>query len=343
MLLIIGGQLLCYVHEVTPVHNSGNVKYTTCQLQTSEHALVKAICFSPEKNRPLKSAMENKSPIKMTKYEYNKKFCNVVIKGNTTITIHAEALPFKVKESLDSGVLTIDSLKTTATQQLVTVKATVINISGVKSIKLQDKTLRKSTATLADPTGSISAVFWEEWSNCVEANKTYVFKNLRMKNDYYTKEMYANTAKEGFQLEVAPDFEEDLADAEPTLMEITTKEMLVSIIGVKSISSYYACSACGKKGETTGKVLQCQSCKMKQKVMPESKQWFIKLFVQNTTTKEKLFLTVFNRELKNICEANGKILDPHVTEDQITDILLEANDVNITYSITENKVLQVNI
>ena len=83
--LIVGGEILCYVHNVTPVHNSGKVKYTTCQLQTSENALVKAISFSPDKNVPLKSAMQNKIPIKLTKYEYNKKFSNVVIKNITAL------------------------------------------------------------------------------------------------------------------------------------------------------------------------------------------------------------------------------------------------------------------
>ena len=80
---------------------------------------------------------------------------------------------------------------------------------------------------------------------------------------------------------------------------------------------------------------------MKYSGLGELEQYLCSL--SNELNTNKLFLMVFNQELKNICEANGKILDPHVTEDQITDILLEANDVNITYSITDNKVLQVNI
>lgn len=64
---ILGEELLCYVHTVTPVQQSGKVKYTTCQLQTSENAMMKAICFSPEKTGPLKSAKASKSPIKIKK------------------------------------------------------------------------------------------------------------------------------------------------------------------------------------------------------------------------------------------------------------------------------------
>jgi hypothetical protein len=79
-LMLLEGEILCYVHKVTPVMSAGKVKYTTCQLQTSSNALVKAICFSPPKHGPLRSAMEKKSPVKIQHYDYNEKFCNVVIK-----------------------------------------------------------------------------------------------------------------------------------------------------------------------------------------------------------------------------------------------------------------------
>ena len=249
---IVGEEILCYVHNVTPVHNSGKVKYTTCQLQTSESALVKAICFSPNKNTPLKSAMLNKSPIKIAKFEYNKKFNNVVIKNNSSVTVHSHALPFKMKEALGSQVFTIDSLQTTAAQQLVTIKATVTHISGRQAIKLEDKTLTKSSAILVDPTGSINGIFWEEWADKLELNKTYVFKNLRVKIDNYTKELYVNTAKDGFEIEESAAFEEELAKVEPTVLEMTTKEAVISIIGIKNVSNYYACTACGKRAQATG-------------------------------------------------------------------------------------------
>ena len=114
------------------------------------------------KNTPLKSAMQNRSPIKLTKFEYNKKFSNVVIKNNSSVTIQPDALPFKMNEALGNQVFTIDSLQSTAPQQLVTIKATVSQISGTKTIKLENKTLPKSSAILVDPTGSISGFFWEE-------------------------------------------------------------------------------------------------------------------------------------------------------------------------------------
>ena len=49
-----------------------------------------------------------------------------------------------------------------------------------------------------------------------------------------------NIAKEGFKIQETTSFTENLAEIEPTLMEMTTKDTTISIIGVKTTSSYHA-------------------------------------------------------------------------------------------------------
>ena len=65
--------------------------------------------------------------------------------------------------------------------------------------------------------------------------------------------MYVNTAKDGFKLEEAPDYMEQLADVQPTLLDLATKDVTIMVIGVKTLSCYFVCSACGKRAETNGK------------------------------------------------------------------------------------------
>lgn len=89
----IGEELSCYVHGLTATKNTGSSKYVTCQLQT-ENQMIKAICFSPDKIAPLRNAMNDKSPVKIKKFEYNDKFKNIVIKNNTTVSLSQEPLPF---------------------------------------------------------------------------------------------------------------------------------------------------------------------------------------------------------------------------------------------------------
>lgn len=57
----------------------------------------------------------------------------------------------------------------------------------------------------------IRVVFWEEWINCVENDETYIFNNLRVKEDNYTNEKYVNTAREGFEIEASTPFTQTLA------------------------------------------------------------------------------------------------------------------------------------
>ena len=61
-------------------------------------------------------------------------------------------------------------------------------------------TLNKVSATLVDPTGSITGVFWEEWVDCIQVDHTYTFTNMRVKKDNYTNELFVKTAKEDFKV-----------------------------------------------------------------------------------------------------------------------------------------------
>ena len=125
--------------------------------------------------------MNDKLPVKIKKFEYNDKFKKIVIKNNTTVSLSQEPLPFKPHDSLETHMVTIEPLKMTSPQQLVNLKATVNGLSGSKTIKVDRGNITKSTATLVDPTGSTRTVFWEEWADAVQNDKTYLFTNLRVK------------------------------------------------------------------------------------------------------------------------------------------------------------------
>lgn len=337
----IGEELSCYVHGLTATKNTGSSKYVTCQLQT-ENQMIKATCFSPDKIAPLRNAMNDKSPVKIKKFEYNDKFKNIVIKNNTTVSLSQEPLPFKPLDSLETHMVTIESLKMTSPQQLVNLKATVKGLSGSKTVKVERGNLTKSTATLVDPTGSTRAVFWEEWVDSVQNDKTYLFTNLRVKKDNYCGEIFVNTAKEGFKIQETTNFTENLAEIEPTLMEMTTEDTTISIIGVKTTSSYHACSACGKTTEQSGKLLKCNSCKLRQRVTPESKHWFVRVFAQDTNTNTNFYLNIFHQQLVTLFETKNKQLHAVLTEEDLGDILTEIDDLKITYNLADGKLLHVN-
>ena len=51
-----------------------------------------------------------------------------------------------------------------------------------------------------------------------------------MKKDNYSGQIYLNTAKEGFNLDETTAFEEQLAEMEPTVMDMTTKDASTFIL-----------------------------------------------------------------------------------------------------------------
>ena len=122
--------------------------------------------------------------------------------------------------------------------------------------------LTKSSATLVDPTGPPERYFGKNGLTVFNKTRlTYLQILERVKRDNYSGEIYVNTAKEGFKIEETDNFAEELAEIQPTVTDMTTKDTTISIIGVKNISSYYACSACGRNTEQSGKLLKCNSYK----------------------------------------------------------------------------------
>ena len=336
---------MCYVHNVTGVQKPGNVRYTTCQLQTAKDITVKAICFSPQKVPPLKTAMENKSPVKIRKFEFNEKFQNVVIRNSTAVSEHQNSLPFGCADYLSNKVVPIKVVKSMVPGQLVTVKAKVMNLSGEKFVRtVQYGPLRKTIATLIDPTGSISVTFWEDFADSVENGKTYLFTNLKTKKDG-CGELCVNNPKEGFKVEEVEDFSEDLPDALPSLLDVASKDITISIMGVKSVGSYDTCVSCGGKVEKCGALVKClsNSCKLSQRVNPKNRKWYARLFVQDVATKEKLYLSAFHNELAHICEAKHKEISEITSEDELTSVLLTSEDLHISYGINDSKLLHINI
>ena len=116
--------------------------------------------------------------------------------------------------------------------QLVKLKGTVTKMSGVKHVKMKMGTLKQVMAILVDPTGSIQAVFWEEFIDEIEDGTTYVFTSMRVREDSYTHEKFVNTAKSGCKIEISVPFTEALPDVTLSVSDIATKDVTISAVGI---------------------------------------------------------------------------------------------------------------
>ena len=88
----------------------------------------------------------------------------------------------------------ISSLQKVAAEQVVSIKAEVVQISGSKFIHTQRYgSLKKQEVIIRDNTSCTKVVLWEEYVDCLEINKTYLLCNLRVKGN--KSEKYLNNAK----------------------------------------------------------------------------------------------------------------------------------------------------
>ena len=83
--------------------------FATCQLQMSESATIKAICFSPSKGHALRDAAKSKSPVKIKRFDYNTQYDNIVINNSTQVQVSDEQPTFKPFKSSES--MPIETLK----------------------------------------------------------------------------------------------------------------------------------------------------------------------------------------------------------------------------------------
>jgi len=59
-------------------------------------------------------------------------------------------------------------------------------------------------------------------------------------------------------------------------------------------------------------------------------------------TNNKFYLSVFHQQLVKLFDASQQKMHAALTEDDLTDILLEMHDLNITLNLADNKLLHIN-
>ena len=125
-------ELQCYIHAVSPIKQSGPLKYFNCDLQTQNN-VVKAVCFSVEKREKLDTFAQQHSPVKIKKNNRSKKYGREdgVIDKTTVITPSTTtAFPYKRLDNITS----ISSLSQVAPEQLVAIKGHFHNYQASKHL-----------------------------------------------------------------------------------------------------------------------------------------------------------------------------------------------------------------
>lgn len=131
---------------------------------------MRALCFLSDKQPELKTLEQVNSPVKIQNYDRQKQ--DVLITKYTKIVplekdnVNFPHTPMCNADGLLENIL---SLQKVAPEQVVSIKAEVVQMSGWKTIHTQRYgSLKKQEVIIRDKTSSTKVVLWEEYVDCLE-------------------------------------------------------------------------------------------------------------------------------------------------------------------------------
>lgn len=227
--------------------------------------------------------------------------------------------------------LTISMLKSICIGQLVTLKAKLVSLGAVKEVN--NGKLKLIEGCLIDPTDSIKITIRQEYIGQVQQGNTYILKNIRLKKNSVTSEIYVNTAKsDETTITVTDEFKEQLAiplNIQDYINTTTTGQ----IICVDKVTMYHSCCKCHKKVQLSNAIIvDCNNCKTKQKQKACKREWVVHITFQ--FDNKSVQITLFDNIIQSIIK---QLTLPQTTqqwtEKQMTDVIFSLPEVlTITFS-----------
>jgi hypothetical protein len=213
-------------------------------------------------------------------------------------TILTEEEHFKPVIIATDVVSSLNTIKDAIAEQFVTIKAKVCHLSAIKKINTQQhNVLTKQEGILVDPTGQLKIVLWENQVDSLQEGQTYIFTNIRVKEDYF-KERYVNPPKDisDYSATATDDYQDQLHEIE--VVPDTLHQVTGNICGITNIQKAMSCSVCGSnvafKNERFG---NCPKCKMMTVRLDVCKNnWIFKIMFVPSSNGTPLRLSVASHE-----------------------------------------------
>ena len=338
------------MHSISPVKKSmNNKKYFNVTLKT-ESAETRAVCFSPEKHKLIEGFVESKSPVKIEKFSRNlfRGTEDIIIRKNTMVTpVNPDDVTFSCPKSIatDKQLKSLGEVTAIIEGQLITVKAKVASLSSVKQQQTKlGGALKKQDVIIHDEITSMSVLLWEDNVDCVEAGKTYIFRNLKVR--VYRSNIYLNTPQSGeFKCEETDDFGNELADVEENVLACSSSSFAGTIIGVFKVNKVLSCMGCKKKVdvETSTKFVRCAFCKMSFKVESGYTKWYANVAFKDGSGENTVRLSIFHQNIVSLLSIIDSDLDAsRICENELIEALLGCSKTfNFVYDNVESVLLEI--
>ena len=250
-------------------------------------------------------------------------------------------LDFKPVDT-QSTIIPLSQISKIATEQLVTVKAKVMQLSRAKAQQSASRgTLKKQEGMIADTNGSTKITFWENFTDICQEGKTYIFKHLKVKKYAGTKYL-GIPYNEGCDIQETDDLVGETAQIDEQ-QQLTTLEFQGSVKGLTSLSKNFAFAGChfSIKNTSTEPLITCTNCNLEQKRASCPSSWFARLLIMSSAIPpKKVYVTANNQQLLKLAELANIDLNT-CSKTDLTMALLDMPPIKVTYNSLERKITDV--
>ncbi|KXJ05367.1 uncharacterized protein LOC110236237 [Exaiptasia diaphana] len=311
-----------YIHQLSAIKTAKNEKrssYFNCHIQTSQHHVVRAVCYSPKKRLALQQACQSKSPIKIqgVKRSLSKSFSNQNQKEEICITKYAKITTtrtdFTHDAALTSRLHQIDQCLSADVYDVVDIKIKVFSKTENKQWVIKnDKKIYKTDCLVADNTNSMKLVIWEDLIDQIHAGESYHIKNLTIR--VFDDDKYLNT-NESTTIEKI----EDLTDINLDTVDDLKDSFITGTCIAVHITKRKACLVCNntidesqhdkaqredQEDEDDDDMFTCNHCKNTLLTSNQKIKFVCNLTIKNDQNKISNY-TFFNDALKSFLQIIG--------------------------------------
>lgn len=315
-----------YIHNVSPVKQPYRSMGSCWTIQTQSENL-RGVCFSSSKHDEFQKCSEAKSPIKIT--NFNVKDDNVLMNARVKIERLFDN-PFEIKEMPSSQ--NIAMLSSVSNNQSLSLKAKVVQLTGIKRVPTKNGIKSKAECWLLDPSGTVRLTIWEEFTAQVTEGNTYTFHNLKLLKDTYNHRVYVSTPKEGCSITQCEPFAENLPLPADLPGHFTQTSMVAQVIGIDKFTAYHQCFKCKKRlpDYENSKFVKC-ACGLCQKIDANKTQYHVQLMLKQVQTQTQTTVTLFTQLLEHALQLLGTQLADPLKEDDVVEAFLSAPKLSVTF------------
>ena len=293
------------------------------------------VCFDAKMHEKLSDVHEKKKSLALSNCEVKEaKYFNgleVVVKKSTEI--HHSPKKFEVPDAMfvtkQENLVTVEEIASLPNYQCVSVRVKLVAEEEEIEVK---KGLTKQDYWIADTTGCVKIVTWEDNTGLLAVDKCYKLCGLIVRT--YKGKKYLSVPRDGFQVSDIDDIgvvENNIPEEEKvTETQITG----VCVAGVKYLEKFDGCYSCPGKvmpeSEASCKVGKCDRCGVMQRLDKCKEHSSARLDLMSKTDVRSVM--AFTQVLEEICHGSPSVEKLLASEDFNATV----SDKDVILSISRN-------